>query len=85
MPEPDGRKRIAAAGLQVSVLGDRVQVLAAKFGSQARKGGFDEGFDIVELKVPSGRPSPFWFYIPGLALLAWVWTAQGRRLAPSRT
>ncbi len=81
---PDGRKRIAAAGLTLSVIGERVQVLAAKFGSPARKGGFDEGFDIVELKVPSGRASPFWFYLPGLALLALVWVAQGRRMVAGK-
>ena len=81
---PDGRKRIAAAGLTLSVIGERVQVLAAKFGSPARKGGFDEGFDIVELKVPSGRASPFWFYLPGLALLALVWVAQGRRIVAGK-
>jgi TRAP transporter 4TM/12TM fusion protein len=81
---PDGRKRIAAAGLTLAVMGERVQVLAAKFGSPARKGGFDEGFDILELKVPSGRASPFWFYLPGLALLALVWVAQGRRIVAGK-
>ena len=76
----DGRKRVAAAGLTLMTLGDRVQIAAARFGSPARKGGFDEGFDIVELKVPSGRPSPYWFYLPGLGLLALVWWLQGRRM-----
>jgi hypothetical protein len=76
----DGRKRVAAAGLSLLAFGDKVQIAAAKFGSPARKGGFDEGFDIVELKVPSGRPSAYWFYLPGLALLALVWTLQGRRM-----
>jgi hypothetical protein len=71
---------VANAGLTLLVLGDKVQIAGAKFGSAARKGGFDEGFDIVELKVPSGRPSPYWFYLPGLALLALVWTLQGRRM-----
>ncbi len=81
---PDGRKRIAAAGLTLMTLGSNVQIAAAKFGSSARKGGFDEGFDIVELKVPSGRPSPYWFYLPGLLLLGLVWVLQGRRLQPVR-
>jgi hypothetical protein len=81
---PDGRKRIAAAGLTLAVMGERVQVLAAKFGSPARKGGFDEGFDILELKVPSGRASPFWFYVPGPAMLALVWVAQGRRIVAGK-
>ena len=76
----DGRRRIAATGLQLTTLGDKVQVLSAKFGSVARKAGFEEGFEIVELKVPSGRAAASWFYLPGLALIALVWWAQGRRL-----
>jgi hypothetical protein len=54
-----------------------------KFGSAAKKSGFEQGFDIVEIKVPSGRPSPHWFYLPGLLLIGLVWWVQGRRLAPS--
>jgi len=77
----DGRKRLAAAGLTLVPLGDKMQVMAAKFGSGARKSGFEEGFDIVELKVPSGRASPYWFYLPGLLLTMLVWVVQGRRLA----
>ena len=78
--QADGRRRIAATGLQLAVLGDKAQVLSARFGSVARKAGFEEGFDIVELKVPSGRAAASWFYLPGLALIALVWWAQGRRL-----
>ena len=80
----DGRKRLAAAGLTLAPLGDKMQVMGAKFGSAARKSGFEEGFDVVELKVPSGRASPHWFYVPGLALVALVWLSQGRRQAGSR-
>ncbi len=80
----DGRKRLAAAGLTLTTLGDKVQVMGAKFGSAARKSGFEEGFDIVELKVPSGRSSPYWFYLPGLLLIGMVWWSQGRRLLPAR-
>ena len=76
----DGRKRLAAAGLTLTPLGDKMRVMAAKFGSAARKSGFEEGFEIVELKLPSGRTSPYWFYLPGLLLIAAVWWAQGRRL-----
>ncbi len=83
---PDGRKRLAAAGLTLMTLGDKVQVMSAKFGSAARKSGFEEGFDIVELKLPSGRSSPYWFYLPGLLLIVLVWWSQGRRLPqPVRT
>ncbi|MDP1693378.1 MAG: TRAP transporter permease [Burkholderiaceae bacterium] len=85
LPEADGRKRLAATGLTLAPLGDKVQVVAAKFGSAARKSGFEEGFDIVEIKVPSGRSSPYWFYLPGLVLIALVWWSQGRRLAHPRS
>jgi len=76
----DGRKRLAAAGLTLAPLGDKMGVMGAKFGSPARKSGFEEGFDIVEIKVPSGRASPHWFYLPGMVLIVLVWLAQGRRL-----
>jgi len=80
----DGRKRLAAAGLTLVPLGDKMQVMAAKFGSGARKSGFEEGFDIVEIKLPSGRTSPYWFYLPGLLLIGLVWVLQGRRLTAAR-
>jgi hypothetical protein len=79
--ESDGRKRLSAAGLTVVPLGDTLQIAGVKFGSAAKKSGFEQGFDIVEIKVPSGRPSPHWFYLPGLLLIALVWGAQGRRMA----
>jgi TRAP transporter 4TM/12TM fusion protein len=79
--ESDGRKRLNAAGLTVVPLGDQLQVAGVKFGSAAKKSGFEQGFDIVEIKVPSGRPSSHWFYLPGLLLIALVWGAQGRRMA----
>jgi Domain of unknown function (DUF3394) len=75
----DGRKRVTASGLTLMTLGSNVQIAATKFGSAAKKSGFDEGFDITELKVPSGRPSAYWFYIPGLLLMGLVWFMQGRR------
>jgi TRAP transporter 4TM/12TM fusion protein len=81
--EADGRKRLNAAGLTVVPLGDKLQIAGVKFGSAAKKSGFEQGFDIVEIKVPSGRPSAHWFYLPGLLLIGLVWWAQGRRLPPS--
>jgi hypothetical protein len=79
--DPDGRKRLALAGLTLSTLGDEVQVMGTKFGGAARKSGFEEGFTIGEIKVASGRTSPYWFYVPGLVLLWLVWMAQSRRMA----
>jgi TRAP transporter 4TM/12TM fusion protein len=78
--EPDGRKRLNAAGLTVVPLGERLQIAGVKFGSAAKKSGFDQGFDIVEIKVPTDRPSAHWFYLPGLLLVGLVWWAQGRRM-----
>jgi TRAP transporter 4TM/12TM fusion protein len=81
--EPDGRKRLNAAGLTVVPLGERLQIAGVKFGSAAKKSGFDQGFEIVEIKVPTDRPSAHWFYLPGLLLVALVWWAQGRRMQPA--
>jgi TRAP transporter 4TM/12TM fusion protein len=78
--QADGRKRLADAGLTLTTLGPNVQVSATRFGSAAKKSGFDQGFDVTEIKFPSHRPSPYWFYLPGLALLALVWVVQGKRL-----
>lgn len=78
--QADGRKRLADSGLQLMVLGDKVQIVAVRFGSVARKAGFEEGFDIMAIKVPNERPSPYWFYVPGVLLLLAVWLMQGRRV-----
>ena len=76
----DGRKRLAEAGLQLVPLGDAVQIGQIKFGSRARKGGFEQGWDVATVELPTDRPSPHWFYLPALALAALVWWAQGRRM-----
>jgi TRAP transporter 4TM/12TM fusion protein len=75
-----GRKRMAEAGLSISVLGDAAQVTNVRFGSRARKAGFEQGFDILAVQVPTDRPTPHWFYLAALLLIALVWISQGRRL-----
>ncbi|MEO5881946.1 MAG: TRAP transporter permease [Caldimonas sp.] len=80
----DGRRRLAAAGLSVVSLGGAVQIADAKFGSRARKSGFEQGWEVKTLLLPTDRPSPYWFYLPALVLAAIVWWAQGRRLRRSR-
>ena len=76
----DGRKRLAEAGLQLVPLGDAVQIGQIKFGSRARKGGFEQGWDVASVELPTDRPSTHWFYLPALLLAALVWWSQGRRL-----
>ncbi len=75
----DGRKRLAEAGLTMSALGQEVRVAAVKFGSRAKKSGFDQGFQVAAVKVPTDRPSEHWVYLPGLALVAFVWFLQRAR------
>jgi TRAP transporter 4TM/12TM fusion protein len=80
----DGRKRLAEAGLTLSSLGDATQISGVKFGSRAKKSGFEQGWDVARIEVPSGRATPHWFYLPALALIALVWWAQGRRMRAVR-
>ncbi|CAP42316.1 TRAP transporter permease [Bordetella petrii] len=78
--EAAGRKRLTAAGLMVTALGDQVQIGAVQFGSRARRAGWEQGWDVLNVKVPNPhRPSEFWVYVPALLLLALVWAMQGRR------
>jgi hypothetical protein len=78
-PPGDGRKRLAGAGLTISALGEQVQVAAVRFGSRAKKSGFEQGFQVAAVKVPTERPSEHWVYIPALALAALVWFLQRAR------
>jgi TRAP transporter 4TM/12TM fusion protein len=80
----EGRARIAEAGLGVSVAGDEVRVTAVKFGSRAKKSGFEPGFKVGAIKVPTDRPSEHWVYIPALALVAFVYFLQRARQPPRR-
>jgi Domain of unknown function (DUF3394)/Tripartite ATP-independent periplasmic transporter, DctM component len=76
----DGRKRLAEAGLTLTALGDAVQISGVKFGSRAKKSGFEQGWDVDRVEVPSGRPTSHWFYLPAFVLVGLVWWSQGRRL-----
>ncbi|HEX9182021.1 MAG TPA: TRAP transporter permease [Burkholderiales bacterium] len=80
----EGRARIADAGLSVSTAGDEVRITAVKFGSRAKKSGFEQGFKVGAVKVPSDRPSEHWVYIPALALVAFVYFLQRARRRPRR-
>jgi TRAP transporter 4TM/12TM fusion protein len=80
----DGRKRLADAGLTLVALGGQVQIAQAKFGSRAAKSGFEQGWEVQTLKVPTERANPHWFYLPALLLIGLVWWNQGRRLTAPR-
>ena len=67
-------------GLQLVTLGDAGQIGQVKFGSRARKGGFEQGWDVASVELPTDRPSPHWFYLPALLLAAMVWWTQGPRM-----
>jgi hypothetical protein len=79
-PSDDGRKRLADAGLTLSTLGETTQISGVKFGSRAKKSGFEQGWDVERIEVPSGRPTSHWFYLPALVLIGLVWWSQGLRM-----
>ncbi|MBW7926038.1 MAG: DUF3394 domain-containing protein, partial [Burkholderiaceae bacterium] len=76
----DGRKRLQEAGLTVTTLGDQVQISNVRFGSRAKKNGFEIGWQVGGVLVPTERPSMHWVYAPALLLVALVWWGQGRRI-----
>ncbi|MBI5277285.1 MAG: TRAP transporter permease [Burkholderiales bacterium] len=76
----NGRERLRDAGVTLSQLGTDVEVAQVKFGSRARKLGVEQGYKIVELKLPNpARPSQHWVFIPAGVLALVVWWLQGWR------
>ena len=57
-----------------------MQVGAVKFGSQAKRSGFEPGWDVRHVQVPTDRPTKYWFFLPGFLLAALVWWLQGLRM-----
>ncbi|MCX7962571.1 MAG: TRAP transporter permease [Burkholderiales bacterium] len=76
----EARARLAEAGITVAALGDEVRIAAVRFGSRAKKAGFEQGWRIAAVKVPTDRPSEHWVYLPAAGLLALLWFAQGARM-----
>jgi TRAP transporter 4TM/12TM fusion protein len=79
--QEDVRKRLAAAGVTLTALGDEVRVATVKFGSRAKRGGFEQGWQVKEVKVRSDAPSEHWVFIPAFAVIAFVFFLQRRRAA----
>jgi hypothetical protein len=50
-----------------------------RLGSQAAKFGLQPGDEIDEVLVPAERPSRYWFAIPAIVLLGFVFWLQRRR------
>ncbi len=78
--EGEGRVRLAEAGLSFTMLGGEAQITGVKFGSRAKKSGFEQGWKVAAIKVPTERPSEHLVYIPALALVAFVFFLQRKRL-----
>lgn len=76
----EGRDRLGATGLTLVTLGERVEVGNARFGSAAKRSGFEPGWEVQHVLIPTDRPSKYWMYLPGLLLVLLVWWVQGRRL-----
>ena len=74
-----GSERLQAAGMSLSVLGDKVMVKLIGFGSEAAKYGLAPGDEITAVLVPAQRPSRYWFALPALLLLAGIVTLQRKR------
>lgn len=74
-------QRLGEAGLTVMAFGDQAQIAGVRFGSRARRAGWEQGWDIASIKIPNpDRPSEFWAYVPALLVLFLVWYRQGVRM-----
>lgn len=76
----EGRKRLSEAGLTMSAFGDEVRIAGVRFGSRAKKSGFEQGWTVTGVQVQADRPSPHWFFLPALALVMLVYAVQRLRL-----
>lgn len=78
-PPDQARKRLSDAGLTIVPFGDAVQISNVRFGSPARKAGFEQGWSIESVIVPADRPRHEWILPIGLLLVGLIWWLQGRR------
>ncbi|MBZ0308163.1 MAG: DUF3394 domain-containing protein, partial [Anaerolineae bacterium] len=76
-----GEARLAGAGLETRIEGDKVYADNVVFGSAAQSVGIDFDWEIVHLEVEADRPAKQWMFIPALILLALVGLIQRRRHA----
>ena len=76
----EGRRRLAEAGVTLSALGDEVRVGTVKFGSRARRGGFEQGWKVLAVKTRTQAPSQHWIFLPALVIIGLVFFNQRRRM-----
>ena len=74
-----GAQRLRKAGVTLSVLGDKVDVLAVALRSPAAKAGVEQGFTVTGIEVPAERPAKEWSYLPALLLAGLIALLQRRR------
>jgi hypothetical protein len=72
-------ERLATSGITLNQVGEATMIQSVRFGSEARKYGLQPGDKIGAVVVPADRPTPYWFAIPALVVLALIVLAQRRR------
>jgi TRAP transporter 4TM/12TM fusion protein len=74
------RERLAAAGLQITQLGQELRIGNVRFGSAAKRVGLEPGYKIVGIEVPAaGRPSALWLHLPAYLVLVGIYLLQRMR------
>jgi len=81
----NGRERIRDAGVTLAGTANEPLIANVKFGSRAKKLGIEQGYKVIELKLPNReRPSPYWVFIPAALLAAFIWFLQRARVQRSQ-
>ena len=75
----DARKRLGTRGVSVR-FGEWLQVSACALRQHGRRARIEQGFEIIGVKVPNDRVNAYWFYIPGVLIIVFVWLLQGLRM-----
>ncbi len=77
----DGRARLGEAGLRVIPGPAGPTVGPVQFGTSAKRAGLEPGQQILAVKVPADRPSPYLLFVPAVALLGVIVAMQRARRA----
>lgn len=77
--EGDGVQRIRNSGMTVMTTPSGIEIMSVNLKSGADKAGFEQGFQVSGVEVPTDRMDKRWLYLPALLLLAAVYAAQRMR------